>query len=96
MKTYVETLAHNQYAIFTPSGSVYFQSYETMVARVDGIGSAGDVFLIRNACNLSKTTSKYLYKFLLTYSMIEPSFANKKGILSLIKDGSIVEVDDIK
>lgn len=95
MKTKVITLANNQYALFTESGSVVFQSYETAIARIDGIGRAGDVFLTKNACEYSRTTSKYLYRFLQEYSLIESSFCNKKGIKALMQDGSIQEVETL-
>lgn len=47
----------------------YFQSYKTIIAKIDEttekIGEYGpEITLDTNALNYSRTTSKYLYKFL--------------------------------
>lgn len=69
----------------------YFQSYETIIAQLS-IKKCGNYELIldNNALNYSRTTSKYLYKFLLDYIYDwtkEP--LNKKVIEKKIKEGKI-------
>lgn len=84
----------NQYIIKDMENhKVWFQSYDTMIACVEWAGRTGEVSLLKNACDISRTTSKYLYKFLDGYTLISPSFNNKKGIAELIKQGEIREVE---
>lgn len=84
----------NQYIIKDRENhKIYFQSYDTVVACVEYAGRAGEVILVKGACDFSKTTSKYLYKFLDGYTLINPSYNNKKGITELIKRGEIREVE---
>lgn len=89
MKTRVEVLGNNQFAIFDSSGSVYFQSYETIIARVDNFGGEGDVYILEGAYNFSNTTSKHLNRFLQEYTLMENTFCNKKGVEKLAKSGAI-------
>lgn len=75
--------------------SLYLQSYDTVIARIDNCGRSGEVFLIDGAPNFSKTTSKYLYQFLRENSLISEAYCNKKGIAELIKRGEIVSCETI-
>ena len=84
----------NQYIIKDRDNrKVYFQSYDTVIACIESVGRAGEIILIKGACNISKTTSKYLYRFLEGYSLISPEYNKKKGIKELIKRGEIREVE---
>ena len=86
----------NQYIIKDKEHrKVYFQSYDTVVACIESVGRAGEVVLVRGATDFSRTTSKYLYSFLEGYSLINPSFLNKKGIAELIKRGDIRQVEEL-
>ena len=61
--------------------SVYFQSYETIIAKVNKRTMYNDeIILDIHALNYSRTTSKYLYKFL---------NMNRKQIENLIKKKEI-------
>lgn len=81
----------NQYTIKV-GNKLYFQSYDTVVACIESVGRAGEVTLVQGATDFSRTTSKYLYKFLKENSLINPSFLSKKGIEELVKRGDIREV----
>lgn len=84
----------NQYIIKDKENhKIYFQSYETVVACVEYAGRAGEVVLIKGACDISKTTSKYLYMFLEGYTLINSEYNNKKGIEKLIERGDIRVVE---
>jgi hypothetical protein len=64
------------------NNDVYFQSYQTIIAVKKLNVNLGDygIILDKNALNYSKTTSKYLYKFL---------GMNRKTIEELIKTKEI-------
>lgn len=66
----------NQFKIYH-NNKVFFQSYDTIIAKIDGDKTILDTY----ALGYSRTTSKYLYKFL---------GYNKKEILQLIKNKSII------
>jgi hypothetical protein len=66
----------NQYVI-EDNGTIFFQSYGSMIAEINH----GKIYLDPVYYNYSKTTSKYLYRFL---------NMNKKEIDSYIRKGSIV------
>jgi len=72
----VQTLAINQYEIFTDVG-VYFQSYQTIIAFIPFKGPVQ----LDQKWDASRTTVKYLGKVLLK---------DKKTILAAIKSGIIV------
>ena len=56
--------------------SYYFQSYETIICKSDYYGTK--ITLDKGALNYSRTTSKYLYKFLgLNRKEIEQRIKNK-------------------
>ena len=70
----------NQFIIKTKN-EVYFQSYETTIAKVNKRSMYNDeIILDNNALDYSRTTSKYLYKFL---------GMNRKTIEELIKTKEI-------
>lgn len=69
----------NQF-IIEDNSKTYFQSYETIIALKEG----GRIIIDDNAENYSRTTSKYLYKFLNT---------NRKNLLQAVNDGRIVRAD---
>ena len=52
----------NQFIIYPDDGSVYFQSYETIIAKKDR--KTDIVYLDVNNWDYSKTTGKYRNKFL--------------------------------
>tara|TARA_R100001015_G_C4628978_1_gene189458 strand:- start:1034 stop:1315 length:282 start_codon:yes stop_codon:yes gene_type:complete len=54
----------NQFIIYT-NGDYYFQSYQTIIAKVNKRTMYNDgIILDYEALNYSRTTSRYLYKFL--------------------------------
>ena len=69
----------NQF-IIEDGGKVYFQSYQTIIAKKE----AGKITIDTNAENYSRTTSKYLYQFLNT---------DRKNLLQAVKDGRIVRAN---
>lgn len=69
----------NQF-IIEDGNKIYFQSYKTIIA----MKQAGKITIDTNAENYSRTTSKYLYKFLGT---------DKKSLLQAVKDGRIARAD---
>ena len=86
----------NQYIIKDKENrKVYFQSYDTVVACIELAGRAGEVILVQGATDFSRTTSKYLYRFLEENSLINPSFLSRKGIEELIKRGDIKQVEEL-
>lgn len=84
----------NQYTIKV-GNKLYFQSYNTVVACIESVGRAGEVTLVRGATDFSRTTSKYLYKFLEENSLINPAYLSKRGIEELIKRGDIKQVEEL-
>lgn len=84
----------NQYTIKV-GNKLYFQSYDTVVACIESVGRAGEVTLVQGATEFSRTTSKYLYKFLEENSLINTSYLSRKGIAELIKRGDIREVKEL-
>lgn len=50
----------NQFIIEDDNGTIFFQSYNTVIAKKQD----GRIYLDIDNYNYSKTTSKYLYKFL--------------------------------
>jgi len=67
MKSYQMTnpssgnVVNNQYTIFDGLGNTFFQSYHTMIAKINDYGK---VFLDTNYWNYSRTTGKYRNEFL--------------------------------
>lgn len=56
----------NQFIVHDDSGFTWFQSYRTMIACVDD--QSGTVYLDDDATEYSRTTSKYLKRFLESYT----------------------------
>lgn len=69
----------NQF-IIEHEGAIYFQSYQTIIAKKE----AGKITIDTNAENYSRTTSKYLYQFLGT---------NRKNLLQDVKAGRIIRAN---
>lgn len=74
--------AANQSVISNGNGT-FFQSYSTIIARIDNNGK----LTLSKAWNFSKTTSKHLYIFLRDND--RRIYANRKAILKGIKNGEI-------
>ena len=88
MKLKVSSIQNNQY-IIEFNTELYFQSYDTLIAKIENNGE----ITLSDDWNYSRTTSKYLYKFLRTYSSFY-WIKSKKDILKLIKDNEIRVVKD--
>lgn len=73
-------LVPNQFKI-TTKDSVYFQSYKTLIARINK--RTNKIYLDKNYWDYSRTTSKYLYSFLAEFSGVR---LNKKTIIKLAND----------
>ena len=70
----------NQFVITTNNGT-FFQSYRSMVAKVD---NKGQVYLSAY-WDYSRTTMKYLYQFLREFGWYD---INAREVRKLIKDGT--------
>ena len=72
-------LVPNQFEI-NANGVYYFQSYETIIAKIDERKYfKNSITLDINALNYSRTTSKYLYKWLrMNRKEIENKIKNKE------------------
>lgn len=81
--------AANQFVITTDKG-IYFQSYNSVVAFWDGLNRR---LKVTPLWDYSATTRKHFYIFLNDYTNI---FADRKNVLSKIKDGSIEVIEDGK
>lgn len=64
--------------------SVYFQSYESVIALVNN----GCLFLDKDKWNYSRTTAKYRNMFVREY--FSSDYASKEGIKEGIKEGKII------
>lgn len=60
----------NQYAVVLDDGTIYFQSYSTMVAKREANGE----FLLSKDAWLSRTTKRWLKVFLDAEHMSAPEF----------------------
>lgn len=78
----------NQYIIII-DGEVYFQSYETIVAKLDKLGK---IWVKENAWEYSKTTSKYLGEWFYNYTAYNDM--TKKQGEKLIRDGVFGILDE--
>lgn len=72
----------NQFIIRDSRKAIYFQSYKSIVARIDNTGLTLDA----KTWDYSRTTSKYLHRFLAS----EYRTMNKKEIEKAIESGEIV------
>ena len=78
----------NQFKVIA-NGKTFFQSYQSVVASVDNM--TGKVELYKD-WDYSKTTSKYLYRFLAECG--HRSLYNKKAIEAAIKSGEVSYIED--
>lgn len=78
----------NQFVITTKKGT-FFQSYKTIVAKVDN----NDVVTLSSAWDYSKTTMKYLYQFLRMFGYYD---INASKVRQLIKDKEFKYKETIK
>lgn len=79
----------NQF-IIDDGKTVYFQSYNTMVAKIN---KGMEVIVLRDAFNFSRTTSKYLVQFINEESGFE---VDNKQARKYIQDGTFKVVDIIE
>jgi len=73
----------NQFIIEIANGATYFQSYDSIVAKIEN----NEIFLDENYWDYSQTTRKYLYKFLREEAGLDVYC--KKDVLKLINEGII-------
>ena len=64
-----------------------FYSYNTEIAQISFNGNKGELIQLTNYYDYSRTTSKYLYKFINTYT--DHDIRNKKDLEKFIKDNNI-------
>lgn len=96
------SLQNNQYIIDT-DGAVYFQSYDSQIAKIEKTGS---VVVFNSKWNYSKTTLRHLYQYLnreIGYiddqdkkEVIRAALASnntRAALQKLIDNGTIVYVD---
>ena len=74
----------NQFIIEDGKGNTLFQSYQTTIAMID---NRRNIILDYEAENYSRTTSKYLYRFLYENGF---SIHDKKSLLQAEKEGRII------
>ena len=84
----IDNMAVNQTVVMTGEETIFF-SYETPVAKIDH----GFLVLSSKAFDYSRTTSKYLMRFIREYTSFNP--ANKKAVEKLIKDGNVFVQDEL-
>ena len=76
----VYQLANNQFVVV--GDTIVFQSYSTIVAKIIN----HEVFLVDGALDFSRTTSKYLCRFLKEYAGLD---VNTKTLRKLLASGEI-------
>lgn len=81
----------NQFVITTNEGT-YFQSYKSLIAKVDSDGR----LTLSRFWDYSVTTSKYLYQFIREYWCGDYCSINKKWVAEKLKEGEILYQDTIK
>ena len=84
----IDNMAVNQTVVMTGEETIFF-SYETPVAKIDH----GFLVLSRNAFEYSRTTTKYLMRFIREYTPFNP--ANKKAVYKLVEDGFVYVQDEL-
>jgi ribonucleotide reductase beta subunit family protein with ferritin-like domain len=89
MKLKVSSLQNNQYVV-TIGSEIYFQSYETIIAKVDKNKNV----ILSNYWNYSRTTLKWLKVFLQKYTEFYPQ--TKKDIERLILNKKVKLVKEIE
>ena len=78
----IKVIAKNQFLIYI-DGSVYLQSYESVVACKSG----GEMPILYKDWDYSRTTMKYVNKFL---SNVFNKHITKKDIDKMVKEGKII------
>ena len=81
----VENFEHKNQFIIRDRGSIFFQSYNSLIAKID---KKGKVTLYKD-WDYSNTTMRHLYMFLKEYSSIDSKYLYKKGIEKLIKSKAV-------
>ena len=74
----------NQYVIEDGKGNILFQSYQTTIAMIE---KRGTIILDYEAENYSRTTSKYLYRFLRENSRLQNG---RKSVEQAEKEGLVI------
>lgn len=82
----IKMIAKNQF-LFYIDGSVYLQSYESVVA----CKSVGEMPILYKDWDYSRTTMKYVSKFL---SEVFNKHITKKDIIKMVKEGKIIIKND--
>lgn len=77
----------NQFVITDNNGYKYFQSYDSVIAKIEDDGESRIIFLDKHLWDYSRTTVKYLAQFL-RYEAGEP-INTKKDIQEQIKSGDL-------
>lgn len=80
----------NQFAITTKNGT-FFQSYSTLIAKLDTKGKV----TLSSDWNYSNTTSKYLHVFLKEYCGYYGQKLSASFIMGKIKDGTFKYVETL-
>lgn len=84
------TSLHKNQLVIEHEGVKYFQSYSSVVARID---KKGNITLSAD-WDFSNTTLRHLYSFLRAHSYLSGSDINKGAIQDLIDKGSISYVSE--
>lgn len=77
----------NQFIIEDDNGNIFFQSYNSIVCKID----KNNKVTLGNDWNYSTTTSKHLYEFLKQNGHYK--IADRKSILKAIKEGKLNVID---
>jgi hypothetical protein len=78
----------NQFIIHDDDGNTWFQSYRTTIAKVERDGT---IVLDVDATEYSRTTSKYLVRFLESFT--QHRGLNTDSVRKLIKHNAIVQLE---
>lgn len=81
----VQNFEHVNQFVITDSGNIFFQSYNSLIAKID---KKGKVTLFKD-WDYSHTTMRHLYSFLREYSNIDTKYLYKRGIEKLIKSKAV-------
>ena len=82
----IKVIAKNQF-LFYINEKTYLQSYDSVVA----CKSVGGIPILYKDCNYSRTTMKYVCKFL---SDVFNKHITKKGIDKMVREGKIIIKND--
>lgn len=78
----VQNFEHVNQFIITDKGNTFFQSYNSLIAKIDKNGKV----TLYHDWDYSNTTLRHLYMFLREYSNIGTKYFYKRGIEKLIKN----------